>query len=160
MRDLFGERRKGRVLEIGYGSGVLLPELTKHARALAGIDVHDRGPEIRRELAALGIEADLRQATAEALPFEDASFDHVVAVSALEFVPDPARACREVRRVLAPGGRFLVVTPGISPIVDAGLLLLTGRSARDDFGDGRQRARAAIREHFDVELGLSFPPDP
>jgi ubiquinone/menaquinone biosynthesis C-methylase UbiE len=46
------------------------------------------------------------------MPYESGSFQTAVAVSALEFIDDLTQACREIKRVLAPGGFSTLVTPG------------------------------------------------
>lgn len=112
---------------------------------------------VTQALATHGVIAELRTGTAEALPYADASFDAVVAVSVLEFIPDLAAACREVTRVLRPGGRFYVVTPGKSWVADLGLRVLTGKSAVKDFGDRRDRILQTLADHFDTDATRSFP---
>jgi len=100
----------GRVLEIGVGTGASLPYYP------AGVQVVGTEPDpymlrrAERRLRELGrSNVELRQAPAESLPFEDASFDHVVSTLVLCTVDDQARALAEARRVLKPGGtlRFI-----------------------------------------------------
>ncbi|MGQ9853496.1 MAG: class I SAM-dependent methyltransferase [Candidatus Oleimicrobiaceae bacterium] len=155
---LLGPFALGAVLEVGYGSGVFLPELGTYARWLFGIDVHPFGAVVRAALSTQNVGAHLVRASAEALPFADGSFDLLVAVSALEFVPDLARGCAEMHRVLKNSGRLIVITPGASPVVDFGFKILTGEDAKRDFGKSRQRIRAALEQHFLVERELRFPP--
>lgn len=150
--------RGGRLLEVGYGSGVFAPTLVAHAAALAGIDVHDKPAEVTQALRRNGIEADLRTGSVTALPWPDGTFDTVVAISVLEFVDDLDTACRELRRVLAPGGRVVVVTPGHSALLDLGLKVLTGERAEDTFAGRRQRIVPTLQAHFRVERRLAVPP--
>ncbi|HTP26795.1 MAG TPA: class I SAM-dependent methyltransferase, partial [Anaeromyxobacteraceae bacterium] len=138
----------GRLLEIGYGSGVFMPALSEHADELLGIDVHDSAGQVEEILARRGVRAHLSIGVAERLPFDSGSVDCVVAVSALEFVGDLSAVCREVVRVLSPGGRFVIVTPRESPVVDTGMWILTGKRAKDDFGDRRARIRPTLAEYF------------
>jgi ubiquinone/menaquinone biosynthesis C-methylase UbiE len=147
----------GRLLEIGHGSGVFLPQLAECCGDLHGIDVHDRHDEVMATLAKAGVRAHLTRAGMEALPYADGFFDGLVAVSTLEFVPDLEAGCREARRVLRAGGVFVVVTPGISPLADLGLRVLTGKSARADFADRRQAVLPALRRHFTVEREVAVP---
>jgi len=150
----------GRLLEVGYGSGVFLPELASRCRELHGADVHDKTAEVAAVLARRGITAVLTTAPAEALPYGDGRFDAVVAVSSLEFVDDAEAASRELRRVLAPTGVLVVVTPGHSPVLDAGLKLLTGERAEDTFQGRRQLVLAALAHQFSFEAVHRFPPVP
>ena len=62
-----------------------------------------------------GLSVEVRDGTAEALPFEDASFDSVVCTYTLCSVQDPATALSEAMRVLRPGGRFLFCEHGLAP---------------------------------------------
>jgi ubiquinone/menaquinone biosynthesis C-methylase UbiE len=154
---LLAGERFGRLLEIGYGSGVFLPHLADCCGELHGCDIHHRHDEVAATLDRAGVRAHLMVAGMEALPYADGFFDGLVAVSTLEFVPDLEAGCRETRRVLRPGGVFVVVTPGISPVADLGLRLLTGKSARTDFADRRQAVLPTLRRHFRVEARRTLP---
>jgi SAM-dependent methyltransferase len=102
---------RGRVLELGAGSGVNLPHYTAEVSQLV---VSEPSPHmlshlrraLMREAPPVG-EWRLVQAGAEELPFADSSFDTVVATYILCTVPEPARALDEIARVLRPGGRYL-----------------------------------------------------
>jgi ubiquinone/menaquinone biosynthesis C-methylase UbiE len=146
------------VLELGYGSGIFLPALATRARTVAGIDVHTETAAVARALASHGIAADLRTGDGIHLPFDTGAFDAVVAISALEFVTEIDVVCDEVRRVLRPGGSFVVVTPGQAPLLDFALRVATGENARDDFGDRRSLVEPALRRHFEIVRVRSWPP--
>jgi ubiquinone/menaquinone biosynthesis C-methylase UbiE len=98
---LLGSRTFDALLEVGYGSGVFLPELSKMCHQLFGIDTHRLVREVAAALEKVGVVATLKSGSVTALPFADGSFDGVVAVSTLEFVEDLATACRELSRVPA-----------------------------------------------------------
>jgi ubiquinone/menaquinone biosynthesis C-methylase UbiE len=63
----------------------------------------------QRRARALGREADLRQGDAQALPFPEASFDTIVCTLSLCSIPDDRQAVAEMKRVLRPGGRLLLL---------------------------------------------------
>lgn len=130
--------RAERLLEVGYGSGVFMPELARYTRDLYGADVHDRAAAVNATLAANRCPAHLVTASADALPYRDGAFDTVVTVSTLEFVPDVAAAVAELVRVTRAGGRLVIVTPGQSALIDLGLRVLTRERAEDTF-EGRRR---------------------
>jgi SAM-dependent methyltransferase len=157
VRSLLPKRRVGKLLEVGYGSGVFFPELTKYAQRLYGADVHDRPADVTAVLARNGVLADLVTASAEALPYPDGLFDLIVAVSTFEFVPDAPKAIVELDRVLAPGGKIIVVTPGRSPLLDLALRIFTGESAKEDFGDRRALIVPALKAEMRIERSASFP---
>jgi ubiquinone/menaquinone biosynthesis C-methylase UbiE len=158
VEALLPETRVSHLLELGYGSGVFLPGLAERCDTLHGIDVHDQNRAVMEILARSGVRAELRVAGAEALPFADRTMDLVVAVSSVEFFSDLDAACHEVRRVLRRQGRFVVVTPGRSPLVDAGLKVLTGQSAGSDYGARRECVLPTLSRHFTVEREVHFPP--
>jgi len=155
--NLLGTDRFGRILEIGYGSGVFMPELTKRCDELYGVDPHPHTAEVASNLARHGITASLSKHSVESLPYPTGHFDCVVTVSSLEYVPDIDAACQEVRRVLVPGGTFVVVTPGATPLWDLALRLGTGESP-SQYADRRQKLRPALHRHFRPVRDVGIPP--
>lgn len=97
-----------RVLDLGCGRGGVVEELHGQAGRVIGVDV-DWLSLAEHRLASLPRAA----ARAEALPFPTGSFDLVCCSWVLEHLPHPERALREVARVLAPGGRFVFLTPNV-----------------------------------------------
>lgn len=100
----------GRVLEIGVGTGASFEYYPSEAQVTGTEPDPYMLERARRRLAGLGVaNIELRQAPAEQLPFDDASFDHVVSTLVLCTVRDQPRALAEARRVLKPDGtlRFL-----------------------------------------------------
>jgi ubiquinone/menaquinone biosynthesis C-methylase UbiE len=156
--DLLPRGKVGRLLEIGYGSGVFMPELATRCEELFGIDVHPFAAEVQSRLKEHGVTAELGSGSAEELPYAPSTFDAVVAVSSLEFVPDAAAAAREIRRVLKPGGCLVLVTPGHSPLVDWGLRVLTGASAKQDYAGRREQLMPALESQFACDAKRTFPP--
>lgn len=99
----------GETLEVAIGTGLNLRHYPSSV-SLTGIDLSSEMLAIARQRAAeLGREVDLREADAQALPFEDDSFDTVVCTYSLCNVPDDAIAIREMKRVLKPGGKLVLV---------------------------------------------------
>ena len=108
-REWLGQRAQGRVLEVAIGTGLNLPHYPPSA-IVAGIELSPAMLTIARQRAAdLGRDVDLREGDAEHLPFGDASFDTVVCALSLCTIPDPAAAIGEMKRVLVPGGRLLLL---------------------------------------------------
>jgi ubiquinone/menaquinone biosynthesis C-methylase UbiE len=154
--DFIGDDTFGRVLEIGYGSGVFMPELSRRCGALYGIDIHGEGERVRAALAKLEVDASLSSASAERMPFPDSFFDCVVAVSSFEFIADFERAGGEVSRVLKPGGTFFVVTLGHSLLIDLGRKVLAGTEAMAR-GDRYKQVLPMLRRFFTVEKETTLP---
>lgn len=114
-REWACSQAEGDVLEIAVGTGCNLGHYPDGVN-LTGIEFSPAMLEIAREAAAkLGRAFDLRLGDAQALEFPDASFDTVVCTLALCTIPDDRAAVSEVKRVLRPGGRFLLVEHVRSP---------------------------------------------
>ena len=108
-REWLGERARGRVLEVAIGTGLNLPHYPANA-TITGIELSPAMLAIARQRAiGLGRDVDLREGDAEHLPFDDASFDTVVCALSLCTIPNPDAAVAEMRRVLGPGGRLLLL---------------------------------------------------
>lgn len=157
IRSILRGTHATRLLEIGYGSGVFIPELAKYADELHGIDPHLFAEKVKTVLAQNGVKANLVRGTATDMPFADRFFQTVVAVSALEFIDDLDTVCREVKRVMEPDGRFVVVTPGHSPILDLGVRMITGASPKDDFQKRREQILPCLYREFDVLQRIDYP---
>jgi ubiquinone/menaquinone biosynthesis C-methylase UbiE len=122
-RVLFGDGRRwacsqaeGDVLEIAAGTGRNLRYYPPGLRITA-IELSPEMLEIaRREAMAVGRDADLRVGDAQALEFPDESFDTVVCTLSLCTIPNDRAAVAEVRRVLRPGGRFVLLEHVRSPV--------------------------------------------
>jgi ubiquinone/menaquinone biosynthesis C-methylase UbiE len=113
---LFGDGREwvcsqahGEVLEVAVGTGRNFPFYREGVR-LTGIDLSPAMLEIARKKAdELGLDADLREGDAQELPFPDASFDAVVCTLSPCTIPDDRRPVAEMKRVLRPRGRLLLL---------------------------------------------------
>ncbi len=111
---------EGRVLELGIGGGLNLAFYDPaKVSAVLGVDP-SAGLRARAEAAPRpeGLAVEVREGQAEALPFEDRSFDSVVCTFTLCSVCTPAAALAEARRVLKPGGRLLFCEHGLAPDAD------------------------------------------
>ena len=107
---------RGRVLEIGMGSGLNLPFYGAQADEVIGLDPSSSLLRMAEERTA-GTQAPVTmvEATAEAMPLEDASFDTVLTTWSLCSIPDAKAALAEVRRVLKSSGAFIFVEHGRAP---------------------------------------------
>ncbi len=94
-----------RLLDVGCGSGQLALMAAKDGLEVTGVDIASNLVERARARAqAEGLRARFEEADAEALPFEDASFDVVASLIAAMFAPRPDLVAKELLRVCKPGG--------------------------------------------------------
>jgi ubiquinone/menaquinone biosynthesis C-methylase UbiE len=117
QRQLVVPLAQGRVLEVGVGTGLNMryydqTRVTKITALDPALELH---PLARQRIAQAGLEVDLLGLSAEQMALPDASFDTVLITYTLCTIPDPLRALREMRRVLAPGGRLLYCEHGRAP---------------------------------------------
>lgn len=104
-RRWLAQGARGRVLDLGTGTGRMLPHYPPAVRVV-GLDP---SPAALGRARRRGRRVPLVVGRAESLPFRDGAFDTVVGSLVLCSVADPGRALAEVRRVLAPGGELRAV---------------------------------------------------
>lgn len=111
-----------RLLEIGYGSGLLMPTLATTCDELYGLDLEPEPTGLRERLGRLGVApAGLVQANARSMPFDDGFFDAIVAFSIFEHLRahELELTLAECARVLGPDGRLLVGCPAVHKLMNA-----------------------------------------
>lgn len=144
------ERLGGRILEVGVGTGLSLPDYSPGSR-LYGIDISQamlvKARDRVDKLGLRNVEA-IRVMDAECLDLPDASFDVVVFQYVLTAVPHPERALDEAMRVLKAGGELIITTrigaeSGVRGAVERALMPITGRLGwRTEFPFARYAAWA------------------
>lgn len=145
------ERIGGRILEVGVGTGLSLPDYSPASR-IYGIDISDamlvKARERVGKQALRHVEA-IEVMDAERLDLPDASFDVVVFQYVVTAVADPERALDEALRVLKPGGELIIATRigaerGVRGAIERALMPVTGRLGwRTEFPFARYAAWAA-----------------
>jgi ubiquinone/menaquinone biosynthesis C-methylase UbiE len=104
-----------RVLDVGCGAGSLAIALKASVGPAGAVDGIDASPEMiavaRRNASRSGATVNFQEGLMEAIPFPDGTFDVIVSQLAIHHLPDDLRpaAFKEMRRVLKPGGRCLIV---------------------------------------------------
>ena len=151
----------GHVLDVATGTGLVAEQLLRRGFRVTGLD---QSPDMlavaRRRLAG---RAELVEASAESLPFPDASFDHLTVTYLLRYVDEPGATLAELARVVRPGGTVASLEFGVPrgparPLWDAyvGLALpLAGRAART-----RLARRRRVPRRLDPRLLGALPARP
>jgi len=109
--DSLGDARPARVIDLGCGTAQLTDDLARRfpAAAVAGVDLsQDMLREARRRLGAQA--PALLRGNVYALPLADGGVDLLTSTISYHWYLEPARALAEIRRVLRPGGRFVLAT--------------------------------------------------
>jgi ubiquinone/menaquinone biosynthesis C-methylase UbiE len=142
---------ESHILQLGGGTGLLWLENLNRVPRGWDITLSDLSPgmlqEAQRNLHDRQRHFEFAVIDAEAVPFEDASFDTVIANHMLYHVPDRTRALLEIRRVLRPGGRFYASTIGQSHLRELDELVHRFDPSADPWG-------ADFADSFLLENGL------
>ena len=100
------KNKKLKILDVGCGTGGLMDELTQKGHSVWGLDISQEA----LEFCALRGHINLKLGSATSIPFEDQSFDVVTGIGVIEHLEDDDKFLKEVRRVLRPGGSFVMLT--------------------------------------------------
>lgn len=161
-----------RLLDVGCGSGQLALMAAKDGLEVTGVDIASNWVERARARAqAEGLPARFEEADAEALPFEDASFDVVASLIGAMFAPRPDQVAKELLRVCVPGGTiamanwtpqgfvgqmFKAVAKFIAPSgMPSPVLWGIESTVRERLGKGLSELRLVRRQYI---FSYPFPP--
>lgn len=162
--------QKDNVLELGCGTGRLLPFMAKRAESLTGIDVSSGMLDVaRRRNKDCGLNnVRLIPGNAADMPFPDNHFDMVYSVLVINLIKDYKRVFCEVRRIIKNGGVFLLSVPNIASIYfPAGFIVNRRGKAFGKNSSGyryshwfsiREIKSALAEADFKVEMILGQPP--
>lgn len=146
-----------RVLEIGVGSGVLVPTLTKHYAEYTGTDLTLAASLAR--LVAPGCHAEFR--SADLLRDGDLPANHydaIVCFSVLEHIADAAGAARSLARALQPGGTLVTGYPMVSPLMTRAFTAIGFPNIDDHHVSPPARIAAALGAALTPVRRVAFPP--
>ncbi|HEY0711426.1 MAG TPA: class I SAM-dependent methyltransferase [Polyangia bacterium] len=146
-----------RVLEVGVGSGILVPTLTARFTEYVGTDLElAKGLDT---LVAPGCRASFRTANLLApgeLP--ENHFDAIVCFSVLEHIADADGAARGLARALAPGGTLVTGYPMVSPLMTKAFAAIGYPNIDEDHVSPPARIAAALARVLQPKARAAFPP--
>ncbi|MFH1368208.1 MAG: class I SAM-dependent methyltransferase [Elusimicrobiota bacterium] len=116
--ELMGDEKYGNMLEIGYGTGILFPELAKRTKELHAAEVKDSSNLIMDALKKRNISVLFSAGSIHKLPYDNDKFECIVCISVLEHIKDLDSAMSEVRRIMKPGGKAYFSFPAKNAMLD------------------------------------------
>ncbi|HKJ40242.1 MAG TPA: class I SAM-dependent methyltransferase, partial [Anaerolineales bacterium] len=138
-----------KILELGCGHGLLWKENADRIPSTWDITLSDLSSGMLdsawRNLVVTGRSYQFKEIDAQEIPFEDETFDAVIANHMLYHVPDRVKAITEIKRVLKTGGRFVATTVGINHMQEVTAWL-------EDVSNGNYVSKATVA--FTLENGL------
>jgi ubiquinone/menaquinone biosynthesis C-methylase UbiE len=149
--QLMGNERYSNLLEVGIGSGIFLPELSRHCENLYAIDIHEEHDHIHKLCNHYDIKNyNLSTQNIENTNFPDNFFDTIVAASVLEFLEELDKAVGEIKRILKKDGLFITICPMESRFLDYLISLYSLKPAGEEFGESRIYVTTTLEENFSV----------
>jgi len=154
--QLLGDKKFGRLLEIGYGSGVFLPELSRHCSELYGVDIHAEVDLVQKTLEYERVAAQLSVGDVRALEFPDGMFNAVVCVSVLEHIGELDSAIGEIGRVADDSGIVVLGFPVRNAITNA-FYRVVGYDPRQIHPSSHRDILRALSTRLKIDACASFP---
>ena len=155
---LLGEGPFASLVEVGYGSGILFPELCRRATRVVAIDTHEQVESVSRMVEKSGLQAELHVGSILELPWTEEKFDALVCLSVLEHMDERTlpQAVAEIRRVVAPGGVAVLGFPVRNLITDT-FFRLAGFNPREIHPSGHRDILQALEGPFDRVEARRWP---
>jgi ubiquinone/menaquinone biosynthesis C-methylase UbiE len=153
---LIDKSPKENLLDIGYGSGIFLPELTKYSKRVFGLDNHPNALFVKEMLRKEERFAYLTSADVSAMPFKKNVFDCVTCLSVLEHVDNLDSCIAEIIRITRPGGQIIIGIPVDNFLMSLGFKLL-GYNIHDIHKWKHRHIINAIQKKIEIEALKKFP---
>jgi ubiquinone/menaquinone biosynthesis C-methylase UbiE len=154
--DLLDDKKKVNVLEIGYGCGVFLPELSKRFSNVYAIDSHLNAKGVSEMLTKEGVSSHLLTADVFNLPFKNDVFDCIIVLSVLEHLNNLIQAIREIKRTANENAQIIFGIPAENWFMKTSFRLL-GYKIDDLHVSSHDRIKKAIEMELKVEKLKRFP---
>ena len=155
--QLLGKRKYDKLLEIGFGSGVFLPELSRHCSELYGVSIHSKIALVKKTLQEEHIAAQLLVGDVRALEFPDGTFDALVCLSVLEHIRELDLAISEIARVTSDSGIVVLGFPVRNVITNA-FYRIVGHDPMELHPSRCRDILKALRGRLKIDAYAVFPP--
>lgn len=153
---LLGDKQYDQMLDLGFGGGIIAPELSKHCQKYFGVDVHQNIALVKEILNDDGLRnIDLRFAKDD-LPFADNSFDCIWCMSVLEFVPNPEKSISEIKRVASSDATIILGFPIENQLTNLAYRLI-GFKVDEAHKNNHHQLLSLIKQQFKVEQTKTIP---
>jgi len=163
--DYLPKEKANKILEVGYGSGILLKELSKRFNEVHAIDVHGKMADVKEMLKREKIDnVFLHHHDIFSEPFHEQDFDFVISSSVLEHIPGHTikGGVKNMSRCLRDGGELLLGFPLKTKLANLSLFFYQGFAKRmnpeiydfsvsDDHVSGQNEILPAVEKEFSVE---------
>ncbi len=146
-----GDIPRNAILEIGYGSGILLKTLSEMADELYAIDIHPEESVVAEMLKKENCKAVLSVGDLCGMRYPNDMFDAVVSFSTLEHVVDTDQAAKEIDRVLRSTGTAVIGVPTVGLFLDKLLNLLGQRKISEIHVSDHNKVLNSLQRYFKVE---------
>lgn len=163
---LLPRKKAANFLDIGFGSGIFIPELCQRSENFYGMDIHPEINLVNKIIAQKKMRANLLQADIKkGLPYPDNFFDVVLCLSVLEFITDTGWALDEIRRVARPSATIIIGAPVLNPLTNfmyKNILKFKNHSAvhranhQKIINLAKQKMKVAKIMHYPFWLPLNF----
>ena len=156
--ELLGVETFDKLLEIGTGSGIFLPELSIHCRQLYAIDIHRKVKQVQKVFENINMAVNITECSIESTNFPDNYFDVIIGVSVLECIRNLNSAIDEIKRIMKPEGLFITICPQKNFLYDFILSFFSDKSPDEEFINSRHEISPMLEKSFKVIDKLIFPP--
>lgn len=151
ITELLGNKKYSTLLEVGTGSGIFLPELSKHCDKLFACDIYDDYSHIEKLCEYYSIaNCTVNKQNIEKTTYTDNFFDVIIGVSVLEFVNNIHTAIDEIKRIMKPNGFFITICPMQSEFLDSILSLYSSKKPKEEFGNSRLLVTGKLEANFNI----------
>ncbi|PIP29292.1 hypothetical protein COX27_02170 [Candidatus Kuenenbacteria bacterium CG23_combo_of_CG06-09_8_20_14_all_36_9] len=155
--ELLGKNKYKNLLDIGFGAGIILPELAKHTEKITGIDIHKNIETVKEIIKDKNLNnVELQQGDVLNLNFSTESFEAIWCLSTLEFILDYSRALQEMKRVAKNNATIIIGFPLTNKITDLAYKII-GFKNKEEHQNSQKELLPAIEKNFKIEKIKYFP---